>query len=197
MSEQSCRHMNERVPTGACVVCQPAMFPSPERRAATEAWFEARRERYVPTDPPAAPRQRAVKPLFKPGAPQQREEVAERPARPATAEQPAAAAPPPSLTAPAPWQELTQQELAVLDTLVALAREPDFDGVTFGQLILMFVQSAAEVGLRSWTVEELAEALAGLQRRAYAGPYDSGEWAASGKGTAVLDDYKRRFARVS
>lgn len=176
-----CRHMREAVPTGACVVCQPAMFPSQERRAATEAWFEARRERYVPLDPPAAPRQREprVKPLYKAhavAAPLQPRDVI------------------PDL---APWQELTQQELAILDTLVALAREPGFDGVEVDRLIVMFIESAAEVGVRSWTFEELSTALAGLQRRAYAGPYDTGEWAASGKGKAVLDDYKRRFARVS
>lgn len=178
MSEQSCRHMREAVPTGACIVCHPEMFPSPERMAATEAWFRQRREAMTETYTPTN------------GAPQQREQVRlTASARPATAEQPAAAAPPPDPDDVAPWQELDQTEFTILYTLAILARDPDFDGIEIDQL-------RRELGT-TWPEADVQHSLGQLRIKGYAGPYADGLWGIAGKGTDVINDYKLRFARVS
>lgn len=190
MSEQSCRHMREAVPTGACYVCAPWQFMyTPEQVEAMNYALYARRRPLSPEAP------------VEHGEPQQaREQVGTRLARPATAEPPAApaATPPPEPEPlpddPAPWQELTRNELALLQTLIALAGD---DGLTFDQLNRLFIDGARQARIASWTEDELREALTGLQRRAYAGPYDTGEWAPSGKGKLIIADYKRRYARVS
>ena len=184
MTTEVCHHMREAIPTGACYICQPAMFPSREAVAEYEWFFRLWREAQE-TD---------SRFLYQPsinGAPHQSQHPAPEP--------PLSAATPPDDTGLAAWQELTRNELVMLDTLVALARNnAGFEGVGIDELYESFVEAAAAMGVTSWTEAEVNTALAGLQGLGWAGYYaDSGAWAAGGKGIAIIEDYRRRSGRAA
>ena len=177
---RGCEH---RSGAGMCANCQPAMFPTAAEIEAGSRWIEAWRElppiRYVPVDH---------------GAPQQEAEATGRRGAPCTSaiQAPAATPPEPDRTA---WQELTRNQLAMLDTFASLAQD-GVDEVHADELVRMFVESAADIGVQSWTRGEVYQALLDLQKLGYAGVTEIGgdTWAIGNRGRYVAEDYRRRKA---
>ena len=171
---RGCEH---RSGAGMCVNCQPAMFPSAEQMDAGRRWMAAWNE--YSGNKHGATRQVGV-----PATDTGDSDVLD----PLSFTAPAASPPEPDR---APWQELTPNQLVMLDTFASLA-EDGVDEVHVDELTALFVESAAGIGLTSWTEAEVRAALADLQKLGYAGGGLDGEtWAIGNRGRYVIEDYRR------
>lgn len=195
---------------GMCANCQPAMFPNlpsvPPAPAVTVSdeevrYWQGKATSYPGRDPNII-RENILRGkrlgTYDPngayidlGAPRQRAGSDSQSARASETATTAPAASPPESDR-APWQELTPQQLVMLDTFASLA-EDGRDEVHVDELTALFVESAAGIGLTSWTEAEVRAALADLQKLGYAGVTAIGgeTWAIGNRGRYVIEDYRR------